>query len=385
MAVNSIIAPYPSFFDTDGIPLESGYIYVGEPGFEAQSTPKASFFDFALTIPTGTASGAAVRTVAGFPARNGAAAMIYVDGDFSITVQDRNGELLYSALNRTFAFDTGGVAGLPIQAPDGNFAVTGFGFIEEVNTGFVRSADGVKQSVVLGMLVSQETITGTEFFLPVIGAGFVSGVADALDTDLKQLSAIVAVEGDMIYRDATKWARRPAGTAGQVLRQNDALTVPQWGDAILTRAAQSTSTGTAFDFTGIPAWVKRITVLGNSVSLTGTDTAIIQLGTSAGFVVAGYLGAISTIQGGATATNSTSAGFAAGWNVAAEEVSFQMILTRMGTTNTWVQGGMGVRTVSGANLTSSGIITLAGPLTQVRLTRTGTDTFDAGSVSIIYE
>lgn len=383
MAVNSIIAPYPSFFDTDGIPLENGYIYVGEPGFEAQSTPKASFFDFALTIPTGTAGGAAVRTIAGFASRNGAAAMIYVDGDFSITVRDRNGELLYSALNRTFAFGTEGSEGQPIQAPDGNFAVAGFGFIAEPNTGFVRQGSGIMQSIVQGALVSQQTIGGTSFILPVSGAGFVSGVAAALDPDLQQIAALPAVEGDMIYRNATVWSRRPKGAAGQIIRQNDALTVPDWSDAIIARAAQATTAGTAFDFTAVPAWVKRVTMRFAGISLSGTDGFLVQLGTASGFVTTGYTGGGFVSTGGGGSFTASTAGFLIATNAAAEVHDGHMTLTRGAVATDWV----GSHTLaSDARLSSGGgAITLAGPLTQVRLTRTGTDTFDAGSVSIIYE
>lgn len=65
MATNSVLPPFPTFFDTDGAPLDGGYIYVGNAGLEARSSPKASFFDPAATIPTGTAKGQGIRTVGG--------------------------------------------------------------------------------------------------------------------------------------------------------------------------------------------------------------------------------------------------------------------------------------------------------------------------------
>jgi len=389
MAVNSIIPPYPSFFDVAGIPLEDGYIYVGQPGLEAQSSPKASYFDFALTIPTGTDTGAAVRTLAGFPVRAGAAAMIYVDGDFSITVLDRNGLLLYSALNRTFAFGSVAAGGLPVQAPDGNFGVTGFGFLDEVNTGFVRQGAGVVQSVILGNVISQQTASGTQFLLPVSGSGFVSGVAAALDTDLQQIAGIAAVEGDTLYRTATTWARLPVGAAGKVLRRNDLITpniAPAWDDGIVMRPSQATAAGTAFDFNSIPAWVNRINVMGGSISLSGTDIPIVQLGTAGAFISAGYVSSISTISGATSNTTSSTAGFAAGWTVAAENQTFHMTLTRLGSgSNIWICAVNGVRTVSGANTTGAGTIDLGAQLTRVRVTRSGADTFDGGAVAISYE
>lgn len=220
MAVNSILPPYPIFANAAGEPLEAGYIYVGEPGFEARSTPKTSFFDKLLTIPTGTASGAAVRTVAGFPARNGSPAMIYADEDYSLTVTDRDGRVIYTTLNRTFAFGVEVADIAPILAPDGNFANAGFGFINEQNTGRVRSSTGVVQDVVLGSLVSQQSAAGTSFTLPVSGAGFVEGVTNALSANLTQISGINRTRGDLIRGGATVWEELPLGAAGRNLVSN---------------------------------------------------------------------------------------------------------------------------------------------------------------------
>jgi hypothetical protein len=190
VAVNSVLAPYPSFFDAAGDPLENGFIYIGEAGFEARSTPKASFFDVAQTIPTGTASGAAIRTKAGFPVNtSNAPAMFYVDGDFSISVCDRNGVLLYSALNMTLALNVGAAVG-PVLWADGNLGAVGGGFANESNTGFIRPSAGVMQTVVAGVLVSQQSAGGTVFNQPVSGTGFVSGVSAALDADLTALAGI---------------------------------------------------------------------------------------------------------------------------------------------------------------------------------------------------
>ena len=385
MAANSIIPPYPTFFEADGSPLENGYIYVGQPGFEAQSSPKASFFDLAMTIPTGTASGAAVRTLAGFPVQNGAAVMIYVDGDFSITVKDRNGVLIYSALNRTFAFAAADITGQPVQAPDGDFAEAGIGFINEVNTGFVRQGAGVMQSIVLGNVVWQQSPTGTSFLLPVSGAGFVSGVATALN-------GIGNVEGDMLYRGNAGWARLPKGTAGQILRQNDLATpniAPAWTDPLKSSVATALSGLSNFDWTGIPAWVRRITVDLASGSLSGTDVAIVQLGTAAGFTTSGYISGVMTRDAaGSTAHSNATAGFACAWNAPPDLCSSSLVLTRVGDTQTWAGTVDGVRVnaaVFNGLFSGGGRVTLASTLTQVRLTRSGTDTFDAGLASIMWE
>ncbi len=134
MAVNSVLPPFPNFRDLSGAPLENGFIYIGQPEFEARSNPKASFFDVDLTIPTGTASGAAIRTKGGFPVRNGAPATIYVDGEFSVTVTDRNGVLIYSSKNSLLVVNPP-AAGL-IVANNGTVAAPGIAFQGSPGTGF---------------------------------------------------------------------------------------------------------------------------------------------------------------------------------------------------------------------------------------------------------
>jgi len=67
-------------------------------------------------------------------------------------------------------------------------------------------------------------------------------------------------------------------------------------------AANPLSGGTTVDFTGIPSWVKRITVILNAVSTNGTSLPIIQIGTSSGVEATRYL---STAQDGAASGNST--------------------------------------------------------------------------------
>lgn len=382
MAANSIIPPYPIFFEADGTPLESGYIYIGEAGYDAETLPKASFFDLALSIPTPTGSGGAIRTTSGYPVNNGSAVMVYVDGDFSITVKDRNGVLIFSSLNRTFAYSIADATGNPILAPDGNFANAGFGFINEQNTGLVRQGVGVVQAVVLGNVIYQWSATGMQFLLPPSGAGFVTGVDAALDQDLKDIAAITPSEGDLIFRNATAWVRRPKGTAGQVLRQNDALTIPVWSDAITSRPPQATTSGSNFDFLTIPPWVQKITVSCAGISLTGSASFLVQLGTSASFINTGYASGGGSFTGGATAVVTASDGFVIRSGGAGEGFTGHMTLIKSGTT--WVSSysGAGISPSIGSG---GGQVTIAEVITRLRLTQTGADTFDAGSVSIIYE
>jgi len=82
------------------------------------------------------------------------------------------------------------------------------------------------------------------------------------------------------------------------------------GGAITSATAQASTSGTSIDFTSIPSWVKRITVMFNGVSLSGTSSILIQLGDSGGFENTGYVSTSVLSRDGTTPTGLTStAGF----------------------------------------------------------------------------
>ena len=93
MSALSIQPPYPIFTETDGQPLEDGYIWIGAANLDPQVNPINVYFDAALTIPAGQP----IRTINGYPSRNGTPARLYVNSDYSIRVMNRNGSAVYSA------------------------------------------------------------------------------------------------------------------------------------------------------------------------------------------------------------------------------------------------------------------------------------------------
>ncbi|MBL6934650.1 MAG: hypothetical protein ISR48_04495 [Alphaproteobacteria bacterium] len=144
---------------------------------------------------------------------------------------------------------------------------------------------------------------------------------------------------------------------------------------------QATTSGTAFDFTGIPAGTKRITITFEGVSLSGTDDILVQLGDAGGIETSGY---VSTSWETSSNPSSTS-GFI--WNASAATTinSGHMVLTLSNSANfTWISSHTGkLDTTTG--VMGGGNKSLSAELTQVRITRTGSDTFDAGAVNILYE
>ncbi len=145
--------------------------------------------------------------------------------------------------------------------------------------------------------------------------------------------------------------------------------------------AVASTSGTAIDFTGIPSWVKRITVMFNGVSTNGSSQLFIQIG-SGSVETSGYVANAWTQN---TNSNSQTTGFVLTATVAAATTfSGTAVITTLGS-NVWVcqsvlGGSSAYVSVSGGTKTTSGT------LDRVRITTsTGTDTFDAGSINILYE
>jgi len=93
MSVLSVQPTYPIFTETDGQPLENGYIWVGTANLDPQVNPIAVYWDAALT----QLAVQPIRTMGGYPVNSGTPARLYVNSDYSIRVMDRNGSLIYNA------------------------------------------------------------------------------------------------------------------------------------------------------------------------------------------------------------------------------------------------------------------------------------------------
>ena len=142
----------------------------------------------------------------------------------------------------------------------------------------------------------------------------------------------------------------------------------------LGTAVASTS-GTAIDFTGIPSTAKRVTVMLNGVSLSGTSHLLVQLG-SGSVQTTGY-------ESG-SGTQASTAGFIVSIGDASRLVRAVMTISLM-TGTSWIESGSLVFSTSGT-AAIAGSVSLSGTLDRVRITTVnGTDTFDAGTINISWE
>ena len=159
------------------------------------------------------------------------------------------------------------------------------------------------------------------------------------------------------------------------------------GGAITQDTAKASTSGTAVDFTGIPSWAKRVTVMFNAVSTNGTSNYQVQLGDAGGFETSGYSGN-SILQGVSNAN--LSAGFVVSLSTSSgQNWSGTLVLTNI-SENIWVANGQlaipGGVGGGAANVFVAGVKTLSDTLDRVRVTTVGgANTFDAGSINIMFE
>jgi len=169
-------------------------------------------------------------------------------------------------------------------------------------------------------------------------------------------------------------------TAGNVLFTADGSV---WSSTQkIVRGTTVSASGASIDFTGIPSWAKRITVMFVGFSGSGTSSFLIQLGTSSGPTTSGYVGSNGR---SATFVYFSSGFILVNGPTASQLYSGAETFSFVGS-NTWSGTGTICANSSDGYYVNAGYVTLASALTQVRITTVnGTDTFDAGSVNILYE
>jgi hypothetical protein len=189
-----------------------------------------------------------------------------------------------------------------------------------------------------------------------------------------------------------------ADTSGIIELQNNSTTklavsssgvnIAQYNpsSSLISSATATGASGNYIDFTGIPSWVKRITVMFSEVSTNGSSKYICQLGTSGGVVSSGYKTSWATYGiGGGNGTFTSGVGGPGGG--ASDVYNGQVVFTLLNSsTNLWVASGLFGYIGESYMTTVVGNVTLSGIATRLRVTTAnGTDYFDAGTVNILYE
>jgi hypothetical protein len=202
------------------------------------------------------------------------------------------------------------------------------------------------------------------------------------DTAVSQGSA----RGDMIRRGASDWERFAKGTTGQALVAG--ADDPTWRSVVNLQAAVAAASQTGIPFTGIPAWVNRVNIHFAGLSTNGTSSVTVRIGDSGGLENSGYAGTSAALVGTGSAASTFSMGFTLDFGSAdtsAATRSGTMTLHRRGGNEWSCMSTVGLSNTAAFSTTAGGK-TLSDTLTQLAVTTVnGSDTFDAGSVSISWE
>lgn len=170
-----------------------------------------------------------------------------------------------------------------------------------------------------------------------------------------------------------------AGAVNSTYIANSAVTPAKLSQPLTLGTAVASTSGTSIDFTNIPSWVNRVTVIYQGVSLNNADEHQILLGTSSGFVTTGYSYTCNS-------TNFTT-GFVISGSASGSGYQYAgtAVLTRV-SGNLWVvTSQISPATTANATRSGNGWVNLGSALTQLRCTTNGTGIFDAGSINILYE
>ena len=172
-----------------------------------------------------------------------------------------------------------------------------------------------------------------------------------------------------------------AGTNTQTLVAATGTLAP-----LISGTAVASTSGTSIDFTSIPSWVKRITVMFNGVSTNGGSNLQIQIGAGS-VTTTGYLSGAVQMQPAVATTGvvNVTTGFVVTGSNSAPSTYYGNYVLSLFSGNIWSGSGNTFNTAGVQNCASGGV-TLSGTLDRVRITSVnGTDTFDAGSINILYE
>ena len=164
------------------------------------------------------------------------------------------------------------------------------------------------------------------------------------------------------------------------------------GGALVRSTRSIISGNTEVDFTGLPSWVTRITILfADGLSTNGTSPIVIRLGDSGGFLTTGYQSAASFTSSAGGYLTSTAGLLIDATNTAIASYTRYGAMTLLNTgvvlsSTYWVSTSNVYANGSQVCTSGAGGVSLSNALTQVRVTTlNGTDTFDSGLISLIYE
>jgi hypothetical protein len=244
-------------------------------------------------------------------------------------------------------------------------------------------------NIVYGGSVVNGTLTGGTATSLTLVASTITSLTAALPVSSGGTGQTSYTNGQLLIGNTTgNTLTKTTLTAGNnVTITNGAGSVTISSASITLGTAVASTSGTSIDFTSIPANVKRVTIMFQGVSTSGTSSVQVQLGTTSGVETTNYLGAsVAFASAQANTLTYTSGAVLNTGGDAATSVRHGFVQLCNLTGNVWtIFGGLGH-----SDTTRAAIVmyskAAAAVLDRVRITTiNGTDTFDAGTINIMWE
>ena len=213
--------------------------------------------------------------------------------------------------------------------------------------------------------------------------------AKIADNALTLAKMVGGTDGNIISYDASgNPVAIATGNDGQVLHSAGAGAPPAFETltAGFTQGTlQTTTSGSGHKtFTGIPAGISMLIFNIYELSLDGTDNMEIRLGDSGGIETTGYEGTYGGIANTTISHNNADTGFPIALASAGKVLSGHYILTKQSAdNNTWV-GSHAFRRADYDYAFGAGFKQLSAELTQCSIGPFAANSYDAGSVNIMY-
>ena len=300
-------------------------------------------------------------------------------------------------------------SGNPLKIVKGTEIDTEF---NNIQTAIATKADLASPTFTGTVVIPTATITTAN-----ISGGTITGITDLAVADggtgastaanaRTNLGLAIGTNVQAWDADLDTWATKTApsgtvvGTTDTQTLTNKTLTSPSIDGTvslstslISSATAVASTSGTSIDFTSIPSWVKRITIMFKGVSSNGTSIKTLRIGAGS-FETTGYVASAvdlfntGTVVGADSTTYYPLIGGGTNSAAAASILDGSMTLSLLGS-NTWVLSGNLSGSGSGigaGTINMAGSKATSGALDRLRIsTVNGTDAFDAGSINIMYE
>ena len=255
------------------------------------------------------------------------------------------------------------------------------------NSAFIRA--NAAFDVANAAFAAANNVLGANVF-SFIGTGACTTFTLGVTSSLSSNSIIAGIDGILqlhsaytVSSNVITFSEAPANNANIEIQVIGGLEIVP---LTLTPEVATTSGTTVVVTTSIPPSAKRVTVNFYGISLSGTNLPLIQFGTGATptWTTSGYASSSDNYATTAGPAVFNSTGFVLGSTSSAATTFIGSYTFTLVGGNKWV-GNMNGTIGGGSVLFGGGGVSLGSPLTSIRLNSTGTDTYDAGSVSVLYE